>query len=275
MQAIPLVAVLAIAVSASVAFAKDTTGTSASKSNEKISQSQDVAVSTAAPAPDTRTNLDKISDPDSNIRRNAAIFLGSEKKKENVPALITLLNDTDSDVQRAAVDALALSGDRRAVQPLMDKFKATKDINIQMDIIIAIGELRNVAGLPLVRALLKDPYPVFRNEAVRALGKINSPETYKEIASMLNDESEGVRVVAAEVSGELKITSAAQLLVKNLQDPVAVVRISCARALGVVGGSAVVSDLRKLLQDTDSSVVAAAQESIKQIEKRSTRKTSK
>lgn len=219
-----------------------------------------------------RTNLEKLSDPDPMVRRNAVIYLGTEKKKENVPSLIKMLDDESPEVKRAAVNALSKIKDSRAVSPLIDKFKAETNLNLKTDIIIALGELKSVVSVPTLKSLLRDPYPAFRNEAVRALGKINSPETYKDIVTMLNDEAEGVRVITADVAGALKLRSSVPLLVKNLQDPVAVVRRACARAIGQIGEISALPELEKLMQDKDQQVISAAKEAMEKINKEVSRR---
>lgn len=231
-------------------------------------ESPAVTVSTTAAGPDTRTNLEKLSDPNPFVRRNAAILLGSEKKKENVPALLNLLGDENIEVRRAAISALGNTGDKRAAAPLMAAFKTEKNINAQMDIIIALGDIRNPSSALFLQKLLKDPYPVFRSEALRALGKINAPDTHQAMISMLKDEAEGVRVIAADTAGQLKLSGAAPQLIKNLADPAAIVRRSSAQALGVVGGGSAVPELQKLIEDKDASVAKAAREAIANIEKK-------
>ncbi len=224
--------------------------------------SDTAAVAVSSGAADARTNLEKLSDTNPYVRRNALIYLGNEKKKENVPQVLAMLADESADVRRAAVNALAAFGDRRAVQPLIEGYKKEANLGVKMNIITALGDLKSSLSVPLLRSLLKDPYPVFRTEAVRALGKINNPETYREIAAMLSDEAEGVKIMAANVSANLRLGASAPLLVKNLANPVAEVRGACALALGQVGDSSAVKELEQLLNDTDSTVAAAAKEAI-------------
>lgn len=244
-----------------------------SKQSAQDENASAVAVSTSpseviiSTGSQNRTNLEKLYDPDPIVRRNAIIYLGTERKKENVPSLIKMLDDESPEVKRAAVNALANIKDSRAVSPLIDRFKAETNLNLKMNIIIAMGELKSAVSVPTLKTLLKDPYPAFRNEAVRALGKINSPDTYKDIVAMLNDEAEGVRVITADVAGVLKLRSSVPLLVKNLKDPVAVVRRACARAIGQIGEISALPELEKLLQDKDQQVILTAKEAIEKINK--------
>lgn len=228
----------------------------------------DIVVSTNMPAADKRTNFEKLSDTEPITRRNAVISLGSEKKKTNIPALIKMLADSNIEVKRTAINALALSGDPRAISPLMDILKTEKNIQAKMSALVALGDLKSREAVPLISSFLKDPYPIFRTEAIRTLGKINSSESYNEIAVMLSDEAEGVRIMAAQTAGNLKISSAVPLLVRNLNDRVNLVRRACAQALGKTGRNSEIPELEKLLSDKDPSVAAAAKEAINAINER-------
>ena len=117
--------------------------------------------------PDSRTNLEKLADPDPVVRRNAVIYLGAEKKKENFDVLTKMLDDTDIEVRRSAVNALSASGDPRAASILIEKFKTEGNTNVRINIVAALGELRSRTAVDTLKSLLKDSYPAFRNEAVR------------------------------------------------------------------------------------------------------------
>jgi HEAT repeat protein len=230
--------------------------------------SVDVTKSTAPVEADLRTNLEKLSDVDPFVRRNAVIYLGSEKNKKYTAELIPMLNDPNREVRRAAVNALSNINDKSAVQPLMDRFKIENDLNVKMQIVVALGELRSALSLNLLKTLLKDPYPAFRNEAVRAMGKLNDKSTYSDLVLMLKDEAESVKVIASNFVRDLKIKSAQSYRIENLQSPSSVVRMAAAQALGEVGDEASIVSLNKLLQDQDGTVVVAVQEAVEKINKK-------
>jgi HEAT repeat protein len=219
--------------------------------------------------PDLRTNLEKMSDPNPLIRRNAAIYLGSERKKENIPFLIKALEDENVEVRRAGVNALANSQDSQVVAPLIEKFKSEKNLSVKLNIIMAFGTLRSDKAVSLLVSELKNPYPGIRNEVVKSLGNINNKTTYKDIAAMLGDEAESVKVIAAEVAGNLKIREAVPGLLKNLADPASVVRRFAAQALGKVGDSSAAARLNEALNDEDDSVRAEAKKAIEEITRNS------
>lgn len=221
----------------------------------------DAAEPSAAPAQDNRTNAEKLSDKDPMVRRNAVIYIGAERKKENVKLLLPMLGDPNTEVQRAAINALVNCGDKEGiVRPLLDKYKAEKVMSVRMNLIVALGETGSKAAVPTLRETLKDPFAAIRNEAVRALGKVNDKSTYKDIIGMLKDESEGVRIIAADTAARLRLEDANPLLVKNLRDPVALVRKASVRALGMIGSRSSLPEVQKMAQDKDASVAAAAKE---------------
>lgn len=231
-------------------------------------ETSSVAVSTSVPGPDTRTNREKFSDPDPIVRQNAVIYVGMEKKKTNVPALVKMLGDENAGVRRAAVNALVQTGDKSCVSALVDRYGAEKDLAVKMNIVVALGDLKARSALPLLTSLLKDSYPPFRSEALRALGKINDPGTYSKIVARLSDEAEGVQVMAAEVAGNLKLASAVPDLIKNLENSVPVVRRASVKALGKVADAAALPRLEQMLQDADSLVARTAKEAIGLISER-------
>ncbi|MFH1367686.1 MAG: HEAT repeat domain-containing protein [Elusimicrobiota bacterium] len=230
-------------------------------------QGSSVAVSTA-PAEDTRTNAEKLFDEDVQVRRNAVIYVGSERNKKNIPLLLPLLDDSSVEVRRAAIDALGKTGDKEEVPAaLMEKFKSEKNYAVRQNIVVALGELQAKSALQFLKARLKDPFPGMRNEAIRALGKINDKSTYADITAMLKDQAEGTRIMAADVIGKLKIYSPAAVenLKKNLKDPIAIVRRSSVRALGLIGASSALPEIEQMQKDTDPTVAAAAKEAADQI----------
>jgi HEAT repeat protein len=85
-------------------------------------------VELSSPTVDARTNLEKLADPDYLVRRNAVIYLGAEKKKENVPQLLAMLSDQNTEVQRAAVSALV-----RAMKPEWPRVSTGKVWKLQRE----------------------------------------------------------------------------------------------------------------------------------------------
>lgn len=253
-------AVLFIAV-AGTCFAADKAVVGGENGGTPVS----VSVS-SAPAEDTRTNVEKLTDPNWMVRRNAVIFVGAEGRKETVKSVLPLIDDASIEVQRAAIDALSKLGDKENVPPaLAAKFRREKNYAVKLAVITALGDLKDKSQLALVRAQLKDQFPNMRNEALRSLGKINDKSTYSDIVAMLKDEAEGTRIMAADVSGKLKLPAAVEQLKKNLNDQAALVRRYSVKALGEIGEASSLSSVERLISDPDATVSAAAKEAADRI----------
>ena len=218
---------------------------------------------------DKRSNIDKLTDPDPTVRRNAVIYLGAEKNKANIPTLIRMLDDSNIEVKRAAINSLVNMKSTRAETRFFAMLKTEKNVSVKVNLISALGDMQAKTAVQALEGLLSDPYPLYRSEALKALGKINDPQTYPGIVNMLKDEAEGVRIMAAQVSAMLKLSEAIPLIAKNTNDGVGAVRRISAQALGELGDISVMADLQKLLTDKDQSVVIAARNAIDHINSKS------
>jgi len=228
-------------------------------------------------------NYEKIKSTNTAIRRNAAIYLGSDSQPKTIDVLQSYLNDPDSSVRRAVVSSLSrivnnnpnISSDKirlnNLTSALTTQFSIDENIGVRISIINALGIIRNNFSRKFLLQMLKDPYPIYRAEALRAIQNYQNPEDYSLIVQGLTDEAEGVRITAAEIIANRKIKNATSLLLKNLADPVMPVRLSMVRALGEIGTARELGGLEKMLNDSDPTVRQAAQEAIEKIKQRQTR----
>jgi HEAT repeat protein len=216
----------------------------------------------------TASKYELLGDTQACVRRNAVAALGNEGREENLSYVIRMLKDVDLEVQKAAISAIVKYKKADVVKPLEDAFNTSKENDIKMSVISALGDLNNEASVPFLKELLKSSYPHYRNAALRALGKIDNTDTYLDIVDMLSDQAEGVRVTAAKITGNRKIDAGVPQLVKDLSDPVLAVRLACIESLGEIGDSSVASDLKKLLADQNKVVVETAQKALDRLEKK-------
>lgn len=215
------------------------------------------------PGPDRRSHLERLKDPAAAVRRNAALFLGAEKNKTAVPALIALLKDESSQVKRAAIQALSQIADKRAVPALIQSLQEN-DYGVRLDAVEALNSLRDPSALPALRRALRDPLPRLRESALNAVANISvSTVTHADIFKALSDDAEAVRVAACGHVIRLKLRGAVSSLLKNIGEYNSpIVREASIRALAVVGDAAVIPSLEKLRQDQEPSVAQAAAEAI-------------
>jgi len=226
-----------------------------------VPQSGAVAVS-------TRTYIDKLKDPDANVRKEAILYLGMEKKQKNLPYLQKMLKDLDNNVRRVAIDACMRTGTAKIIGPaILEMLKSEKEVGATNAAIDALGRIKYVEALPEITKRLAHQFPTVRTYAIKALGEYNDPQTYPLVIEKLLDPAEGVRFEAMKVVSKLKIEPAEPNLIENLKYPMGAIRREAARALGEVGSRAVITELEKLKTDKDRSVAAAAASAIENINK--------
>ena len=115
-------------------------------------------LASTARADDTKGLLEKLSDPDPTVRRNAADALGQSADKSAVPALIKALGDNDYYVRRFAAQALGKIGpDAKAAVPSLSK-------------------------------LVSDEHKQVAEAAAQALGKIGGDEAVKPLIDAIEDK---------------------------------------------------------------------------------------
>jgi hypothetical protein len=222
---------------------------------------------------DTRTNLDKLTDTNWIIRRNAVIFLGAERKTKNIAYLVNMLNDGVPAVRGAAINSLVKSCTTKntkitVVQSILDRFDSEKDMTTQIDYIKALGKLKSKKTVAKLKLLLKHPYPLIRTYAIRSLGGMADATVYPLFVKMLVNEAESVRIQSAEVVARLKIKSAVPNLLANLKHPVGKVRKTAVYALGELGNRGVLPQLEEMFNDKDKYVVKMTSSAIKKIKKK-------
>lgn len=115
--------------------------------------------------------LDALRHPYWQMRLEAVQELAQRKQPEDLSHLITMLNDTDSDVRDAAVEGVGAYG---------------------------------AVAVPYLSTLLADGHLRSREAAARALGLIGDAGALPALINALNDESAWVRIQAANALGQLE-----------------------------------------------------------------------
>ena len=182
--------------------------------------------------------LDKIipmaEDKNTEIRWAIANALGNMKTEKGVDILLELLKDNQHGVRFLAMDALAKIQDKRAVKPLLEylehkdnttRLKAASALYV-MDVeegreyiinglqkknfmkwnfyLLEFLKVAKERDLPLVLKYLDSNNPAIREKAVKALGRIGTPEAVQHIKKALKDKRRIVREAAME---QLSVTS--------------------------------------------------------------------
>jgi HEAT repeat protein len=129
--------------------------------------------------------LDKLlkltNDSHSQVARAALLAVGTNGGPEHLEYLSTRLSDEDHLIRVAAGYAMAKLGSSRGVACL-NRLARDKDVNVQINTLTAMGELRNPLFAAAVLPLL-DGDEAVQKEALRVLPELVGPET---AASIVN-----------------------------------------------------------------------------------------
>ena len=170
------------------------------------------------------------------LERQAATARLASGHAAALPALAELANDPDALVAESAVRALSGIGGKQAI-PAMAALLKAQDSNLRMTAAQALGRSKSAAATDYLLPAVADANEIVACTALAAIEEIHSrddssksllpQEAIPALMAALGDTRWRVRAAAAEVVGKLKV-------------------------------SALVPELKKLLNDTDSFVVKSA-----------------
>ncbi len=180
-----------------------------------------------------------LQDPDPMVRTAAVESLGqsSQPSEAILDVLMRLLDDPNDQVKVEVTKVLPnLAGGTPAVIAGLCRRLIEDDSDwVQVYAALALGKLgtaATAAGGPLLQ-LVRSGVVGVREQAMRAIAKIQPPETAEAFAVGLKDASVDVRTVAS--AGWMNATAISEhaipALVEALDDPVSQVRANCAHAL--------------------------------------------
>ena len=221
----------------------------------------------------------------SETRQRAARQLGESREPRALKPVVEALKDSDSDVRKAAAEALVKIG-APAVEPLI---AALKDSNwmVPKAAAEALGQIGDARAVEPLIAALKDSDWWLRRAAAEALKQIGDARAVEPLIAALKDSDSGVRRPAAEAldkmgwrpgqdesgpaywiaKGEwdecIKIGApAVEPLIAALKDSDSDVRRAAAETLGKIADAQAVEPLAVALSDKDEDVQRAAIEAL-------------
>jgi HEAT repeat protein len=203
---------------------------------------------------------------------HAAKALGRIQDGRAVPALMPLLHDKVKAVRAEAATALAAIGPA-AVPALVEALKHEEWL-VRLHAVEALGKVKAPAAVPpLLFVLFNDRDSAVREDSVRALGEIGSPETVEFLVTVLKDPT--LRPLAVEALGRIGDHRAVPVLIdivtganrlsdsrviagcSDKWDEEMVTRGHAVRALGAIGDPAAIPALVAALQETVTRAEAA------------------
>jgi HEAT repeat protein len=197
--------------------------------------------------------LAALKDPDRVVRKNATEALGKVGNRDDrvIPALASMMRDSDDEVQNAGSHGLETIG-----MPAFSSLRALlqdEETDLRESAAYSLSRLVNVRWNRREGETL---------EQVRARVK----EAREALFAMLRDPDERARTGASQALGNAGADVIPELMA-DLRDPSHVVRLQAVRALAFMGGDArpALDGLRSLLGDLDQEVCFAAESAISAI----------
>jgi len=208
--------------------------------------------------------LKRVNDKSAYVRAQVVRPLGALKVREAAPAIARLAErDLDWKVQVNACRALAAMG---AVEqaPVLRKIlsaemlKKEGNYHVIIESALALGNLKDSAGLGMLRALAKRPEPFLRAAAATALASYKDSLAFYDLNKLAGDADWWVRAKTAEGLGNLQRPEAFELLTKMFSDTDFRVRYNALEAMGKYKDQNLNGYLQRGIDDSDFAMVATA-----------------
>lgn len=190
------------------------------------------------------------------VKSAALIGIGRAGGEAELGTIIEAMNDSDSGLRGAAVEAVSFVPAAKAVPALIEKLKgASKDMTVA--VCRALGCLGDKAGVPALIAALADTEEEIRIAAARSLGAIGDGSA---VPALVKAAAAGGAsgTAARENLDRLSGKDAGQALLACLKDADAKVRAEAARSLGARRVDVPIEPLLEMAGDADAAVRAQA-----------------
>jgi len=195
------------------------------------------------------------NDSDWKIRRDAIKILGKGKINQSIELLHDiLLKDHFTVLRKNAAKSLGAIDDPRAIPPLIEALKTSKDPSIIIEVAGSLGMLKATQAVDVLLKLLKNKDGEIRENVAQALGMIGDPRAIDPLLKILKEDKEAwVRGQAAEALGLIGDERVVSDLIITLETDDGIgVSIKTATALGRLKDPAAVEPLIAFLQKSKS-----------------------
>lgn len=185
-------------------------------------------------------------------RRRAIEALAATGSRLAVPPLIAVLSDPLPNNQMEAAKALGRLRAPEAVGPLRALLEAPV-FAVRFAAAGALFQLRDNAGITFLRGLLESPAPMLRAQALEAMASDPDMTWQGDVRGLLNDPDPQVRLLAARLIGPHDPAAAASVVQGMFADP----NVSIAQDATTIYAERIASDvagLRQLLKNGDALV---------------------
>lgn len=127
-----------------------------------------------------------------------------------VSEIIERLDDPDQDVREEAARALGRIGTEEAEDALLQELE-DKDSSVKISAVRALGEMSSIRAVDKLVQALDQPSEELQQAALMALGNIDSPESSLPLVDQIRrgDKSESIRASAAMAASQRRVVEAA------------------------------------------------------------------
>ncbi len=208
---------------------------------------------------------DALQDKDPLVVGRAATALGALRDRDAVDALIQL-SGRGGNLGQSAVEALAEIGDGRAIST-MQRLLHNDDPDVRAQAAYALVRLKDREDdgeQELVNLQTSERYELQdRLFAAYYLARLGSRSGLDFLTGLLDKGPQASKELAAEALGRAKNEKAVPPLAEAaLRAKDASLRLIVARSLGQIGGTRAVNTLRRMADDSNQSVRAAAKQAL-------------
>lgn len=195
-----------------------------------------------------------MKDSDADVRKQAMQALARLGAPVAYESLVAALKDEDADMRQQAAFSLGQMRDSRAIGPLT---AALKDVepDVRQQAAFGLSQLKAVQAVPALQAALEDTDEDVRQQAIFALSQIGDRSAVPALILALKDSSEDVREQALFALSQLGDSAAVPVILPLLaKDESEDVRQQAAFALSQIGDESAVVALTAALKDASPDV---------------------
>jgi HEAT repeat protein len=209
-----------------------------------------------------------LTDPDPDVRRNAAWWLGRQRDFRAIEPLIDALGDPDGDVRLRVAESLGNLRDEQTVEPLVTALEDDSGL-VRAKAALALGNQGDGRAVPGLIGRLGDDEAAVRSAAAEALGLLPDSRAIEPLVDVVvGDANPDVRHYASRSLDRIGGSRTVDALLAALEqrDPDASARMYIAEVLAGLYDKRAVDPLRTLAEsDEDEGVRATAEWALKQL----------
>jgi HEAT repeat protein len=193
--------------------------------------------------------VDALRSDDPEMQSGAIAIVRDIPGPEVTRALVQELPKLPAAAQVQLLSALGDRGDATALPAVIEAVKAP-DESVRVAALRAIGQLGNVANIPLLAERAAASRGAEQRAAREGLYRLRGPEVDAAILKGLASATPGVKVELIDAIGERNIAGAVELLLATAKDPDRKVRVESFRVLRIIAKPEDMPALVQLLLET-------------------------